>query len=619
MSLEPLKPLVPIGNDNQTDESVKDEQLNNDTPTSSEVVKYDPNVAREGFRPRGERKARKMSKKEELIKGKEEKKENKFTSIINTVKNLFKKDKGDSSSAPKEIDYEKLGYPKTLELPLDVEYDEHGNEHIFFNIKKYLNYVNKSWILKIISIKLLDDRTQKSQRLGQYAEKLKVKVEEYNKMPKEKQYEADRKAKMFEWGTYAGIVAGIFLMAYMVIIPNQLSNNGVSLIRAGNYQQAFEVYSKKPSPTELDLFYKQYSYAMGLMQAKNYDKAREELYKLEGYGADYVKLNDSMNEIIYQQANNQLEEKKYAEAAENLKLIYNYKDSKEKFKEASYQSIEGLMKDEKYEDAMRMLALVGDYKDSEEIGKQFKEDLYQKAQKLYSEKKFTEAEKLFFYVAQTDYKDSKTMIYQSQYHAGLAAYRASNFEEAIDNLSKIRWFKDSSAILQDVYYKRGNALLGNNNSLAYDSLINSLTYRNTEELLKKPELAIFGSFNITAFNGSFISGSTLTIDGDYKFSTNQTDSKYVKDLLFDKPYKAAGDTLNIEGRAKLKVIVKDINNLVLQINNGKEQNELTLVRNAPISKTNMDVFSSIRDSIYNYLNIKFNGEIPKEAGDGNTE
>lgn len=524
------------------------------------------------------------------------------------------------------INYETLGYPKKVKIPVDVEI-LNNEKNMYFNVEKWLEYRKLSWITKIIPIHILDKLTYNRRILDNQAPKLHDEAILYNNMSPVEQYEFDKKIRNRKFMVAGGFIASIGLIVMLSIIPSYQSKSGISLLRSGEYQAAYQSYNSITNPSSLDKFYKQYSLAMGYAQAENYTKAKEELLKLEGYTADYVDLDESMNSILYQEAAKFYEEGKYADAANNLKITYNYKDSKARFLEASYMSLDELMKAQNYEEAMKMLSFVGNYKDASTKGKEFMEKLYQEAHEKYKLGLYAEAEKLFFYVAQNDYKDSRTMIYQSQYNAGLEFYKKKDYDKAIEQLSKIVWFKDSSAMLYDMYYTKGKALMDTKPSLAYDNFINCLTYRDTLSILQKPQLAVYGEWRVLTYNGSYVSDVNITFDGENKFTTNNEKSTFVKNISFSNnkpaPYTFDGSYFKTDNNNyKINVVSKDINNVALILENGDSREEITLTRISPVSKSNLDVFTSVRDSFYKYIDKKLEnteGSREKETQDAESK
>lgn len=501
---------------------------------------------------------------------------------------------------------EEIGYPMKVKIPVDIEIVD-GQKGLYFNIEKYLEYKEKLWITKIIPIHLLDKMTYNKAMFDKYALGLHDEAIEYNKMSAEEQYKFDKKRKKRTFFLRIGFLAIAAVVTMLSVVPNYQSKNARSLMRSAQYQQAFEAYEGISKPSDLDKFYKEYCRAMGYLQAGNYEKAKEGIFKLEGYSANGVDLNSALNEILYQEAEALYKEGKYAAAANNLKVTYNYKDSKARFLEASYKSLDELMNAEHFEEAMKMLSLLGDYKDSEAIGNEFMEKLYQDAHQKYNKGLYSEAEKLFYYVAQNDYKDSKTMIYQAQYNAGLEYYKKKDYTKAIEQLSKIAWFKDASAMLSDMYYTKGKALIDENPIKAYDNLVNCIMFRDTIDILERPELVLYGEWSLDKYNGSVVSDVGLNFDFDGRFTTNNPKSIFIKDLKISDnkksyKYKFKNDVYKVKGSKKtLSVYTEDINNLLITVSDEDEKNELTLRRLKPIERTNLDMFTSIRDSLYEYI------------------
>lgn len=578
---------------------------------STALVKY---VEREGRKPKGISSVLEEQEPiERTLEGRKEKdKSEDKKGLFGSLTNLFSKDKKDNKSKGSEINYEELGYPKRKKLPVDIEIVE-GEEGVYFNIEKWLEYRGFSFVTKVIPLHLLDKLTYNKKMFDMMAPNLRDELVAYNKMEPEEQYKFDRKYKAKVLSVIGGFLISIALVVMFSIVPSQKTKGALSQMRSGEYQKAYTMYQSVSKKSPLASFYEQYSFAMGNLQADKFDVAKEELMKLEGYTAPYVNLDNAMNEIIYKEATYFYEQGLYAEAANNLKLTYNYKDSKARFLEASYMSLDELMTAEKFEEAMKMLSLVGDYKDAQSKGRAYMEKLYQEAQEKYSMGLFSEAEELFFYLAQNNYKDSRTMIYQAQYNSGLEFYKKKKYDEAIEQLSKISWFKDSSAMLSDMYYTKGNALIDSDPVRAYDSFINCLLYRDTMEIMQKPQLVLYGEWAVVGYNGSSVSDVRLSFTADNELFTNNEKSLFVNELSFSgngksNKYKFEDGVFTTKEKDNaLSVVAKNINQISIVIEGDGTLNELELTRTRPIEKSNVDVFTSVRDSFYNYIDKKIEG------------
>lgn len=586
-----------------------EEETNNLNESTTDIV-Y---VKREGRKPK--KMTRSQAKKQGIDSSLflEDYNEDKIRKETGRSKNSKKKSRNKFKRKKENevLNYRKMGYPKRKDLPVDVEVVD-DNTGIYFNVEKYLQYKNKSFITKIIPLHLLDKWTYNKPFFDKHANHLYKEVIEYNKMDSKQQYEFDKKSKFNEVRNYLIVTAIILAIVFIQIIPNSRLRKAKSLMRSGQYQQAYMVYDNTPRKSEIDEFYQQYSLAMGFKDAGNYEKAREELLKLNGLEAEYVDLNLSMNEINYAEAESLYKKGEYSKAADRLKYTQNYKDSMERYYEASYQAVGQLMKEENYKEAMDLLTTIDGYKDIDNKSEAFKEEIYQKAQDKYHIEDYKEAEKLFGYISKANYKDSKTMIYQAQYNMGLQYYQDDDLDKASDELKKVSWFKDASAILNDIYYTRGKALLKTDPASAYDNLISAVSYRDTSELLKSPQVAMFGEFKVDTYNGSSVNNVTLTFDGEYKFYTNQEENSIFEGIVFsnDKesnPYKLSGDEYVIDkSDTTISAQGEDLNHTTVTINRNGQKSELKLTRISPISKTNIDAYTSVKDSLYKYINKKLN-------------
>lgn len=544
-------------------------------------------------------------------------------SQIHDEEDTSKKNKDEMPRVPlfgmKKSKLEEYGYPRKAKMPIDIEV-LNGNKGLYFNIEKWLEFRGLSWIAKIIPIHILDKITYNKAVFDNTAPRLHDEAIEYNQMDAQGQYKHDQKIRQKRFIKLTGTLVAIVIIVVMSVVPSYQSRSAMSLMDSAQYQEAYEAFNAINKPNEMDKFYQQYCLAMGHLQAGNYQEAKEGIMKMEGYSAPGIDLNSAMNEILYQEAEALYKEGKYADAANNLKITYNYKDSKARFLEASYKSLDELMDSEHFEEAMKMLSLLGDYKDSESIGNEFMEQLYQEAREKYDLGLYSEAEKLFYYVAQNNYKDSATMIYQAQYNAGLEFYKKKKYKKAIEQLSKIAWFKDSSAMLSNMYYTRGMSLIDDDPIKAYDSLVNCLTFKDTMEVLQRPELVLFGEWQVLNYNGSIVSDVKLDFNFDGIFHTNNPESIFIKDLKIsndkkDYKYKFRDGEYTVKGGEPFTVVSQDLNNVSLVIHDEKGNNELALRRLKPIEKTNLDMFTSIRDSLYEYIDKQLGRSTEEKSED----
>lgn len=147
-----------------------------------------------------------------------------------------------------------------------------------------------------------------------------------------------------------------------------------------------------------------YYKAIGLLEDKEYQAAKNEFVKLEGYKDSDVKIQ----ECEYQLALSCIENEEYEKAVELLKnpLEKNYKDSQEQKNFCEYQMATQYYNDKDYDSAIQKFTSLSDknYKDSAEMLVKVKYDL---GKKCLDEKSY---EKGLNLLKSIDYKDSAQLV-----------------------------------------------------------------------------------------------------------------------------------------------------------------------------------------------------------------
>lgn len=143
-----------------------------------------------------------------------------------------------------------------------------------------------------------------------------------------------------------------------------------------------------------------------------------------------------------------LEDKEYQEARNEFVKLEGYKDSDDKIMECEYQMALSFIESEEYEKAIDMLKnpLVNKYKDSQEQ-KNFCE--YQIATKHYNNKEYAYAIEKLTVLAEEDYKDSSDVLVKAKYELGKKYLDEKSYEEALDLLKSIE-YKDSAELVEAV-------------------------------------------------------------------------------------------------------------------------------------------------------------------------
>ena len=150
----------------------------------------------------------------------------------------------------------------------------------------------------------------------------------------------------------------------------------------------------------------------------------------------------------YYKAVGLLEDKKYQVAKNEFIKLDGYKDSNIKIQECEYQMALSYIENEEYEKAVEILKnpLEKKYKDSQEQ-KNFCE--YQMATQHYNDKDYSFAIQKFASLADENYKDSTEMLVKAKYDLGKKYLNEKSYEEGINLLKSID-YKDSSQLVESV-------------------------------------------------------------------------------------------------------------------------------------------------------------------------
>jgi len=178
--------------------------------------------------------------------------------------------------------------------------------------------------------------------------------------------------------------------------------------------------------------------------------------KLNGF-RDSGDRAEKMRGEIYKKAENALENGEY-ENAETLFAMQDYKDSKNMAQYAKAVGAEAKSgkNDVKKIDAAKEFEKLGDFKDSAKRAAALREDVYQKAEKAFSNRNYLNAIRL--YTIQ-DYKDSKTMV---DYARAASLEFEGKHADAAEEFEKLGEFRDSAekaaSLRQGIYDRAVKAL-----------------------------------------------------------------------------------------------------------------------------------------------------------------
>lgn len=534
------------------------------------------------------------------------------------IKNINTDNQGRIKDFTKEKELEKklekLNYPKTKPYPVDIEIID-GEQEIFFNIEKWINYKKpkpSAILLSLLPLPFLDQLTYNRDILDNYATKLFKKNLKYNEANAKTQYKMDKVDRNKNILKYLLSFILILLFILFIFLPKRHKQTAVNSLRNGDYQVAFEEFNDLKANKE-NVFYRDYSKALSLSNQKKFSEAKDIMSKLQGYNSKYTDTNNALKEIYYQEGLYALKQKNYAKAKDNFSKVYKYKDSKDKFFEASLYSLDQLMDAKRYKEVLETGKLIKGYKDADARLDEYKEQIYQEAKAYYKDENFSKAEELFLILAEINYKDSKTMIYQSQYNLALEYLDKDDTKNATKVLQKIQWFKDSKALLNRLYYQEGKKYLNKDNFEAFYNFTKSISYKDSKDYLKSNDLALYGEFRIENLNGSFINNTYLTFDNNNHFRTNKENSIALEDLYFNVKYDYTNGIAKYKDNT-IEVRAIDLNNINIIVNKDKN---LLLRRIQPLDSLSNIKSQDLEKDIRDYVEKKIDKAI--ESKDGSTD
>lgn len=206
-------------------------------------------------------------------------------------------------------------------------------------------------------------RENREAYIAEQEELERIRLEEEQR---QRELKAKRK-KMIIIITTAVIVIAAFLFSYFKWIqPAMKYNSGKEALEAGDYQKAYEAFSKLDDYKDSEELSVEAAYQYGILcvDEENYDKAIEVLTSLDGYEDS----NKYINKAKLGKANQLIDEKKYEEAIDLLGEIKNLKGTDKALLAAKYGYVTE-HKDKKDKKTIKYLKTLkkADYKDSNKI------------------------------------------------------------------------------------------------------------------------------------------------------------------------------------------------------------------------------------------------------------
>lgn len=183
------------------------------------------------------------------------------------------------------------------------------------------------------------------------------------------------------------VVIAFLIVLNSVIIPNSKYNDAVTLMEAGQYEEAIAAFEAMDgykdsaekieaceTAVELAELNAKYDAAVALMEAEDYEEAITAFELLDGHKDSEDKIDECETAILdarYDAALALMDGGEYEDAITAFEALAGYKDSGEKIKECETAILDGkyeaaveLMESGKYRDSLDAFVALGNYKDS---------------------------------------------------------------------------------------------------------------------------------------------------------------------------------------------------------------------------------------------------------------
>jgi len=175
-------------------------------------------------------------------------------------------------------------------------------------------------------------------------------------------------------------------------------------------------------------------------------------------------------------------------------------------------------------------------------------------------------------------------------------FEKKDYDNALILFEKNKNYKDSRTMIKNINYIQGLSYLDNDGAKAFQSFIKSYNFKDSNDYLKYPNIVLYGSWSVTQENG-------ITVDESvFKFylsgNTSAKGLKLIEDLyVYD--YEK---NLFTSDNSTIKVSIKDVDNITIEITSDKEQVSYSLQRTESL----IDTASKESDGIKNAIEILFN-------------
>ena len=401
------------------------------------------------------------------------------------------------------------GYPKEYFDPTDREFEpKDGKTYVYFNVEKSLRKYHLTKITKIIPIAKLEKWTYDKAFFDKIAEKQHAKAEKLNALSADKQYKRDWKVRLIALGsvTFVFLLGGMYIKS--VYLPNKAFEKGGNLMAAEKYDEAYYEFNKLGTRDNAHVYAK---YCEGQMQIKteHYDKAKECFTLLLDYQnlfANDISIEKMVQKCDYLKAKDLYNAEDFEGAKALFKSVYQYEDATTYYYKCSCEIADSYYVNGDYYTAIDSMYEAGNagYEDAHNRLLNMADELYNKGRVAYDDKNYEEAQKIFKFLSEYKFKDSKDRYTQCSYNAAMEKFTAGNYTEAETSFNRISEYKDSVALMKESTYNLAQ-------QTAYDNPVKSIKlyekikdYKDANEILTGNRLVLYGRWNITELNDSKI-------------------------------------------------------------------------------------------------------------------
>ena len=436
-----------------------------------------------------------------------------------------KSGKGKQSYSAEEAENRKLtkkGFPKKYYDPTDAETDPNtGETDYFFNIEKTLRKNNLLWITKIIPLDFLDRLTYDKKPLDDYARKQHAKTVQLNNSSAKEQYQYETRNKIIKFLSGVGITAACVLYVLFSVIPNNNYEKALDLYMQEDWDNAQTAFTEMGNYKN-SKFYGKYSEAMTKLIAKDYDAAKADFSLLLDYQELFpVSIQDAVYNCDYQKAIKTYSEGRFEDAMKIFATIAEFQESKIYYYKCGYEIADDYFEAGELEKALDAFYKVRAYEDSGTRLSEIANQIYDTAMANYNISNYEEALVDFTFLSKYNFKESKSMINQCQYRAGLNRYAAGEYEEARQLFSKVLAYKDSNAMYKECTYRIAKLSYASSIEGALKEYSEISQYRDVPTILKQGVFTIFGEWQITEKEGQKTNPVNFKFNQGGLFQTNK--------------------------------------------------------------------------------------------------